>query len=412
MANFNNGADFLLCMWFHKDLRKQIRDIIRSIERDELTIPDTWQWMEQREHKLEHIEDEDIVLIKELQDLHRRGLDIPELSLRIITKSLQLKDYIKAMESQWGLDPKTQKEEAKRLKDFTKEIELLFQQELEAIKESQEAAVHEGRGKAVPKKCIAFFSAEANKAEQAEQDFNKFLSAVGKDPTALYRYLRKRFSGYAWDLEKQIKDKVKNELQIAEKLGKKVNNVVYKSGAGWNHFIINGDSQQHRSFKSYITLDYTTFSGNAFALALETLAKSGFRGQMKLAEPSAYYSFFRQDDNIVIHGDEPHLVTRATQLVMAVLQKEGVRIGGGSRSSKFNIAQDFMVPDLSALGKKAHKTSFSDGIAEIACEILLQAINGSRQYLNSYTDFRKLLVKLYADNGHFVQYVKSIGISL
>jgi len=399
-------------MWFHKDLRKQIRDIIRSIERDELTMPDTWQWMEQSEHKLEHIEDEDIILMKELQELHKRGLDIPELSLRIINKAQQLKDYIKSIESQRALDSKTQKEELERLRNFTKEIDVLFQQELEAIRESQDAAIHEGRGQAVPKKCIAFFSAEANKVEAAGEDFNKFLSTVGKSPDALYRYIRKRFSGYAWDLEKQIKDRVKNELTIAEALGKKVNNVKYKSGAGWNHFIINGDSQQHRSFKSYITLDYDTFSGRAFALALEALTRSGFRGQMKLAEPSAYYSFFRQDDNIVIHGDETHLVTRATQLVIAVLEREGVRIGGGSRGSKFNIAQDFMVPDLPTLGKKAHKTSFSDGIAEIACEILLQTINGSRQYLNSYTDFRKLLIKLYANNGNFVQYAKQIGISL
>ena len=64
MADLLNEADFLLLMWFHKDLRKQIRDIIRSIERDELTMPDTWQWMEQSEHKLEHIEDEDIILMK------------------------------------------------------------------------------------------------------------------------------------------------------------------------------------------------------------------------------------------------------------------------------------------------------------------------------------------------------------
>lgn len=412
MANFNNGADFLLLMWFHKDLRKQIKDMILSIERDELTIPDNWQWMEQREHKLEHIEDEDIVLVKELQDLHTRGLDVPELSLRIIAKAQQLKDYIKAMESQRGLDPKTQKEEIDRLRKLTQEIDALFQQEFKFIKESQDRAIHEGRGQAVPKKCIAFFSAEANKAEAAGEDLNKFLSAVGRNPSTLYSYIRKRFSGYEWDLEKKAKEKIRNELLIAEELGKKVSNVQYKSGAGWNHFIINGDSQQRRSFKSYITLDYNTFSGKAFVLALEALTRSGFRGQMKLAEPAAVYSLFRQDDNIVIHGDEPHLVTRATQLVIAVLEREGVRVGGGSRSSKFNIAQDFMVPDLPALGKKAHKTSFSDGIAEIACEILLQAINGSKQYLKSYTDFRNFLIKLYADNGPFVQYVKRVGISL
>lgn len=399
-------------MWFHKDLRKQISDMIHSIERDTFSLPDNWQWMEQREHKLEHIDAEDIVLIKELQDLHSRGLDVPELSLIIISKAQQLRDYIKALESQRGLDPKTQKEEIERLRKFTQEIDTLFQQELEFVKESQAKSIQEGRGQDVPKKCIAFFSAEANKAESTGEDLNKFLSRIGRVPSTLYSYIRKRFSGYEWDLEKKVKEKIRNELLIAEELGKRISNVKYKSGAGWNHFIINGDSQQHRGFKAYITLDYNTFSGKAFALALETLTRSRFRGQMKLAEPGAVYSLFRQDDNIVIHGDDPPLVTRAAQLVIAVLEREGVRIGGGSRGSKFNIAQDFMVPDLPALGNKARKTSFSEGIADIACEILIQAISGSKQYLKSYTDFRNFLVKLYADNGPFVQYLQKIGISL
>jgi hypothetical protein len=409
-------------MWFHKDLRKQISDMIQAIKRDELKIPDNWQWMEQREHKLEHIEAEDIVLVKELQDLHSRGLDIPELSLRIITKAQQLKDYIKVMESNRGLDPNKQKKELDRLRSFTQEIDNLFQQELRFIKESQERAIYEGRGQAVPKKCIAFFNAEASKSESAGEDFTKFLSRVGRDPNSLYKFLRARFSGFVGNEElirdyiqgskRKLWDSLKLELEIIENEVKKISGVQYKSGAGWNHFILNGDAQQHRSFKAYITLDYHTFTARAFILAVQVLAKSGFRGQIKTCQPESVGMLFQQDDSIVIHGDEPHLVTRAAQIVIKVLEQNGVHIGGGSRSSRFNIAQDFMVPDLSSLGKKAHKTSFSDGIAEIACEILLQAINGSKQYINSYSDFRNFLIKLYADNGPFIQYVQRINVSL
>jgi hypothetical protein len=408
-------------MWFHKDLRKQITDLVHSIESGAFSLPENWQWMEQKEHKLENIEKEDVILVKELRDLHSRGLDIPELSLRIITKAEQLMAYIKSIESQIGLDPKTQKEEIERLKAFTQEINLLFQQELKSIKESQDGAISEGRGQAVPKKCIAFFSAESNKYESAGEDFTKFLSKVGRDPNRLYKFLRTRFSGFVGDEElikdyiqgskRKLLDKLKLELTIIEDEVPKINGVKYKSGAGWNHFILNGDALQHRSFKAYVSLDYNTFTSKAFILAVRALVKSGFRGQIKTGQPESASTLFQQDDNIVIHGDEPYLVTRAAQIATKVLEQNGVHIGGGSRSSKFNIAQDFMVPDLRILGKKAHKTSFSDGIAEIACEILLQAINGSRQYLNTYTDFRNFLLKLYADNGHFVQYVKKINIS-
>ncbi|MBN1386104.1 hypothetical protein JW968_03970 [Candidatus Woesearchaeota archaeon] len=422
MANLLNGAYFLLSMWFHQDLRKQIHSMIRSIEKDELSIPDNWQWMEQREHRLEHIEDEDIVLIRELQDLHNRGLDVPELSLRIITKAQQLKDHIKVMESNRGLDPKTQKQELDRLRSFTQEIDSLFQQEIRFIKESQERAIHEGRGRAVPKKCIAFFSAEASKSESAGEDFTKFLSRVGRDPNRLYKYLRARFSGFVGDealirdyirgSKRNLWDKLKLELNIIEKEVPRISGVQYKSGAGWNHFVLNGDAQQHRSFKAYISLDYHTFTAKAFISAVQVLVKSGFRGQIKTCQPESVGMLFQQDDNIVIHGDEPHLVTRGAQIVTKILEQNGVHIGGGSRSSKFNIAQDFMVPDLQLLGKKTHKTSFSEGIAEIACEIILQAINGSKKYLKSYPDFINFLVKLYADNGPFVQYVQRANIFL
>ncbi len=409
-------------MWLRKDLRKQISDMILAIEKDALAIPDSWQWMEQKEHKLEHIEEEDIALIKELQNLQNKGLDIPELSLRIITKAQQLKDYIGLMEAQKGLDPKTQRDEIDRLRKFTQEIDALFQQEIKFIKASQERALHEGRGLAVPKKCISFFSAEASKSESAGEDFSAFIGRVGKTPypNKLYSFLRVRFSGFVGNEEliqdyldgskRAFLDKLKQELDIIEKDAKKIEGVQYKSGAGWNHFILNGDAQQHRSFKAYISLDYHTFTAKAFISAVQALVKSGFRGQIKTCQPESALMLFQQDDNIVIHGDEPHLVTRAAQAVTKSLEQNGVRIGGGSRVSKFNIAQDFMVPDLPALGQKAHKTSFSEGISEISCEILLQAINGSRQYLKSYTDFRNFLMKLYSDNGPFVQYAKKLNV--
>lgn len=409
-------------MWFNEDLQNQISVLINSIENDEFSLPDNWQWTKQIKHKLEDIEDKDIVLIKKLQELHDKGLDIPELSLIIITKAKQLRTFISLLESQKGLDQKTQKEELKRLKIFTKEIDILFQQELKSIKESQNKSLHEGRVQAIPKKCRSFFFAESNIAESKRKDFTKFLNEVGRDPSELYKFLRTRFSGFVGN-EELIRDYLKGskrtlldsfrlELLKIQREVPKIQNVVWSSGTGWNHFILNGDSEQHRGFKSYITFDYHTFTANAFILAVKVLAKSGFKGQIKIYQPEVASMQLQQDDNIVIHGDDSNLITRAAQIIIKILEKNGVHIGGGSRTSKFNIAQDFIVPNLPALGLKSHDASFSEGIAEIACEILINSVKASKQYLKSYNDFRKFLDRLYADDGPFVQYLHQINIIL
>jgi len=272
----------------------------------------------------------------------------------------------------------------------------------------------ENRFDAIPRKCLVFFTAEANRAESSIST-TKYFDNLGKNPSDLYDFLSSRFSGRESDkeiinnyqkadgLNNKLYKRLKQELDAIEINGNTIPGVKFSPGQGWLHFKVNEGTTQH-DCKAYISFDYTTFTGTAFLFALKKLAGGGFKGQIKVADNPV--SLLKRADNIVIHGEKENKVVKAAELVVQALESQGIRIGGDSRQSKINIAKDIHVPELKYLGKKAHQTSFSEGIAEIACEMLVGSIAASKQHITSYSDVRTVIAALFAEDGQFATYVK------
>jgi len=268
----------------------------------------------------------------------------------------------------------------------------------------------------LPRRINAYFYARATMAEHSGRPLQEYLSNVKS--TELYNHLVSRSSGYVPNdvfirdymngPKRPIFDKLRRELTVIEDTKNNIPGADYKSGTGWNHFIINGDCGKH-GVKSYIPLDYTTFDGNAFLIAVNALAKSGFKGQIKTYQPELVSGFFQRADNIVIHGENLDQIISATNLVLSVLESRGVRIGGSLRQTKFAVAKDIQLPELSHLGQRPKSTSFHEGVADLANELLLRTIATNPGKIKSYDDLRRVQTYIFSENGPLVIYLKLIG---
>ena len=273
----------------------------------------------------------------------------------------------------------------------------------------------DNRIEGIPRKCFAFFTAKSYNAENESIPFNEFISKIGKNPNELYNHIRARFSGkvskeeiiasYIPETGKnhQIFQKLRDELTLIENIGNSISGVEYRSGAGWTHFIINGDFKEKKdSPKGYLTIDYNTFSAKAFSNVLKNLSENNFEGQIKTYQPEAVSSFFIQDDNIVIHSGTQKMVNKGIRITIQTLSDNNVRFGGSSYSGDSNTAEDIKLPKLPNLNLPAKKTSFSDAMAKLACEMLLANISQA----NNYNEFRNIVTELFKGNGHFENYLK------
>lgn len=208
-------------------------------------------------------------------------------------------------------------------------------------------------------KIKSFDLAKINYFKANKKNIYDLFIYINQSHPDLYDYLRARFSAKV-SKENLIKEyiningiyhqdyiKLKSELISIENFNFKNENIKYISGSGWNHFIINNTTRGNKkSLKTYITLDYNTFTSKAFKEVLFNLNKNNFQGQIKIPQPETISMFYLQDDNIVIHSYDDINLQLGTQIVISTLQENKVKLGGSSYNSNSTQAQDIIIPYL------------------------------------------------------------------
>ena len=276
-------------------------------------------------------------------------------------------------------------------------IDWLKTNEATAVVSTEEKINH------IAKRISSYAMAMSYQAEQKGRTYDEFKSMPGNfslHQPALYNYIVTRYSGreQKGDLYQgksnvdALQNMINNMLNI-----QLPPNVEYVKGAGWAHYIVNGDSARRKegTDKSYVGVQWRTLEPKAaevWTSILNSLQKNNFKGQIKfLSAPMEWANRF---DNFVIHSGSPEWAQFGAKIVKAVLEKFGVKTGGMGTTGDVETGLD-----VAGTG-----TSFNDYASEQGMNYIRDAYKTS----NSYDEFRQKIKNAFSPTGPFVSKMMSI----
>lgn len=252
------------------------------------------------------------------------------------------------------------------------------------------------------RRIMALAVATANTERRAGKSWKDFqMTAIGHGlhAAAIYHHITSRTTGYdiaknkVGDLDDQnIVSQLQGSIDKTVSACQAIAGADYQKGSGWHHWVVNGDRDRSVAGgtpKQYIPLDYRSFIAagpGAIAAALRNLAHNQYRGQFKLIADAK--GFISREDNICIHSDVRN-AKMGTQIVLAVLKRDGVRVGGGHSN------------ELATSGLDFGGSSFNDSISQMAQTFLVKLLNGC----NDYDHFIRNVTNAFSQNGSFLQWV-------
>lgn len=244
--------------------------------------------------------------------------------------------------------------------------------------------------------------AVANQAARQGKDwawFETYGIGAGLHQAAIYHRLTARTTGYDPSKGKigdadnpAVIAQIDQALTAAVTGSQSIQGVVYQKGAGWHHWIVNGDrnrTARDASTKHYLSIDYSSFAANggaAMPAVLRNLVANGYRGQIKIIADGR--SFVSRNDNICLHSDPANLAI-GSKVVLAVLSRDGVRSGGSASTHDVTSGRDF------------GGSSFNDSLATIAHESIVKIVRSC----TDYGHFERNIKHHFAENGQFVKTV-------
>lgn len=249
----------------------------------------------------------------------------------------------------------------------------------------------------IARRIWANVAAQTNQ-DSKKEDFKAFqMWAIGRglNQSAVYGWLTQRMSGY----EEESPD---NNQQISDMTNQMANapappETQYTKGAGWHHWIINGDMGRGTkgTDKTYISVHYKTLIPNAQAVMsaiLKNLASNGYKGQIKIA--ASPEGWLKRMDNIVLHSGSPEWAKFGANITKTVLEKFQVKLGGAATTGDME----------QGLDPKGTGTSFNGFVSEQAATDIAHILKST----NDFQHFIRNIQNHFQPNGPFVQKLQKI----
>jgi hypothetical protein len=214
----------------------------------------------------------------------------------------------------------------------------------------------------------------------------------GLNTAQIYDHLAARISGKE-DLN-QNNQQILTEM-IQKMVSVNVPNAKYTKGAGWHHWIINGDMPRgaNGTNKTYIGVQYHTLAqqvDTVWQKVLENLVSNQYKGQIKIAADPQYW--LSRMDNIVLHSGSQEWAQFGANIVKKVFDHFNVKTGGLATTGAMEQGLDI----------KGTNTSFNHYAAQVAERDIHHFLKGTRDYAH----FARNVQNHFSPNGGFVTSLK------
>jgi hypothetical protein len=239
-------------------------------------------------------------------------------------------------------------------------------------------------------------TAQANQSIKKREDFKNFQVYKRMSDMAVYDWLTQRMSGREEATAENNKEATNMALTMANAPAPP--GAQYSKGLGWHHWIVNGDDLprgDQGTNKTYISVHYKTLlpqAQNVMSAILRNLVANDYKGQIKI-NASGRDGWLDRSDNIVLHSSSKEWAQFGANIVVQVLNRFGVKIGGNATSG--NVEQ--------GLDPKGTGESFNSFVSKLASRDLIAILNNT----NSHDQFMRNVQNHFKENGPFVQMLKN-----
>ncbi|MGV8172248.1 MAG: hypothetical protein ACP5OA_06170 [Candidatus Woesearchaeota archaeon] len=350
---------------FHKELDEQINEMMIGLKNNALKIPENWHWLNYNT-KLTAIEEEDLSIIKKLNELHKQGQDVDPFSKKILQLCTELYQYIEKIRT--DKDRNHSSDEEKKIISIIEEISKIYSRELFAMhQESKKLAFDNSVVQESKKNIIDYLNQKDAKWDvvqmairdllctrqvwdyyiKGEKDMFKLISKG-----AIYEKHYIVYQSALTDIETEIN---KNRQMIAT-----------RDGSAWFHIETSPEMKSKHSFfgfsmKIYATIDVSSvWDVLKYLLKLADLLRQigiKYNDQINVKIPGSFLSFIKHTDSIVIHYHN-HAV------------KSEIESALKSWLSKYNIKTTRREYDRTEYARDTINSSFSDNVAQTAANLM------------------------------------------
>lgn len=257
---------------------------------------------------------------------------------------------------------------------------------------------HDEKINQIAKRIWANVAATVNKQKDKEPfpEFQMWAMGRGFHKMAVYGWLTQRISGRE-ELNPQNAQEIQAMTQ-AMASAPAPPEAQYQKGAGWHHWIINGDMGRSAqgTAKTYIPVHYKSLLPQAqtvMSAILKNLVHNKYQGQIKIAA-GARDGWLDRMDNIVLHSGTPEWAQFGAKITKQVLEKFGVKIGGAATTGEME----------QGLDPKGTGESFNGFASDKAAKAISQILKSTKDY----DHFMRNIQNYFAPNGPFTQEIKAI----